>query len=356
MTGRGIDQVLPRPGAPELRERVVRDAREYVALAERTSGDIPRPVDIAWPWGAALDAIDEAAPDARVINVETSTARGGTFAPGKAVHYRMSPGNIECLAACRPDTCVLANNHVLDFGVTGLTDTLRALSDAGMRAAGAGQRLAEAREPAAVPVRTGGRLLVFAGGTGSSGIPASWAATDDRPGVHRLPDLGERTAVEIVEYVQSVRRPGDIVVYSLHWGPNWGYEVSEEESAFAHRLVDGGVDLVHGHSSHHPRPIEIYRERLILYGCGDLINDYEGISGYEEYRDDLRLLYFISVDEGTGAFAGLRMVPMRAARMRLRPASGADAEWLCSVLDAIGRPFGTRVDLDAGGALVANWR
>ena len=46
---------------------------------------------------------------------------------------------------------------------------------------------------------------------------------------------------------------------------------------FAHRLIDAGVDVVHGHSSHHPRPIEVYRGKLILYGCGDTIDDYEGI-------------------------------------------------------------------------------
>ena len=39
----------------------------------------------------------------------------------------------------------------------------------------------------------------------------------------------------------------------------------------------GGIDVVHGHSSHHPRPIEVYQRRLILYGCGDFIDDYEGI-------------------------------------------------------------------------------
>jgi poly-gamma-glutamate capsule biosynthesis protein CapA/YwtB (metallophosphatase superfamily) len=96
----------------------------------------------------------------------------------------------------------------------------------------------------------------------------------------RLPrDLSETTADEVVERLREVKRLGDVVVASIHWGSNWGYDVPAEHVGSARRLVDGGVDIVHGHSSHHPRPIEIYRGRLILYGCGDFIDDYEGISG-----------------------------------------------------------------------------
>ena len=120
MTGRGVDQVLPYPGDPELRERYAADARAYVGLAERAHGRIPRPAGFAWPWGDALRVLEDAAPDVRVINLETSITRSRDFAPGKAVHYRMSPGNVPCLAAVRPDACALANNHVLDFGRRGL--------------------------------------------------------------------------------------------------------------------------------------------------------------------------------------------------------------------------------------------
>ena len=104
---------------------------------------------------------------------------------------------------------------------------------------------------------------------------------------------------------------------SIHWGSNWGYGVHEDQVRFAHRLIDGGVDVIHGHSSHHPRPVEVYRGKLVLYGCGGCIDDYEGISGYERFRDDLRLLYFASVAPDTGSLTALRMVPMQARKMRL---------------------------------------
>jgi poly-gamma-glutamate capsule biosynthesis protein CapA/YwtB (metallophosphatase superfamily) len=111
------------------------------------------------------------------------------------------------------------------------------------------------------------------------------------------------------------------------------------------------VDLVHGHSSHHPRLIEVYRGRLILYGCGDLIDDYEGISGHEEYRDDLRLLYFATVRPDTGQLVGLRMAPMQARRMRLHHAATEDAEHVRRTLNEVCHRFGTRLTRARDGML-----
>jgi poly-gamma-glutamate capsule biosynthesis protein CapA/YwtB (metallophosphatase superfamily) len=345
MLGRGVDQILPWPGDPTLREAYLKDARAYVELAEA----VPLPVDFSWPWGESLRVLDEAAPHVRVVNLETSVTRSDEFAPGKGVHYRMNPANLPCLAGARPDVCVLANNHVLDFGRRGLEETLDALADAALRVAGAGRDIAAARRPAVVPVGGGARVLVFGLGVASSGIPANWAATEKRSGVDFVPEVSDAVADDFVTRLRQ-KRPGDVAVASIHWGSNWGYRVPREQVRFAHRLIEGGFDVVHGHSSHHPRPIEVYRGKLVLYGCGDFIDDYEGITGHEEFRDDLRLLYFVTVDRDTGTLTGLRMVPMQARRMRLQAASRADTEWLRDLLDSL--CAGAHIDLGSDGALV----
>ncbi|PAZ10688.1 hypothetical protein CLM62_39670 [Streptomyces sp. SA15] len=349
MLGRGVDQILARPGDPALREDYVTDALSYVRLAESVNGPIPAPVDPSWPWGEALRVLEAAAPDVRVVNLETSVTRSDAFAPGKAVHYRMHPANLPALTVARPDVCVLANNHVLDFGRAGLEETLDALRHAGLRVAGAGRNADEAHAPAAVPVRTGGRVLVFALGARSSGIPSGWAATADLPGVAYVPELSLTAADAVVRQVREVKRAGDIAVVSVHWGSNWGYLVPRDQRRFAHALVDGGVDLVHGHSSHHPRPVEVYRNRLILHGCGDFIDDYEGIGGYEEYRDDLRIVYLVTVAADTGGLTGLRMVPLRARRMRLESAPPEDAAWLHATVDRVS--VGVRLTLEPDGTI-----
>ena len=350
MLGRGIDQILPRPGNPALRESHVRDARTYVDLAEARNGPIPRPADPGWPWGDALPLLDAARPDVRVVNLETSVTRSADFAPGKPVHYRMSPANVAALTVARPDVTVLANNHVLDFGRRGLTETLDVLAGAGLRVAGAGRDAEQAWQPAAVPLGDT-RVLVWSFAAPSSGVPAGWAAAPDRPGVAYLPDLSDDAAGAVTRRVRRVKRPGDVVVASVHWGSNWGYEVAADQIRFAHALVDAGVDVVHGHSSHHPRPVEVYHGRLILYGCGDLVNDYEGISGYRAYRDDLRLLYLVSFAARTGELAAMRMIVLRANRMRLERATGRDARWLGDVLDSVSRQRGARITTGSDGTL-----
>jgi poly-gamma-glutamate synthesis protein (capsule biosynthesis protein) len=112
------------------------------------------------------------------------------------------------------------------------------------------------------------------------------------------------------------------------------------------------VDVIHGHSSHHPRGIELYQGRLILYGCGDFLNDYEGIHGYEAFRGDLTLMYLASVAPVSGRLLALRMVPMQLRRLQLHRASDRDSEWLCNVMDREGRHLGTRARMDADGTLV----
>ncbi|MFJ8015780.1 CapA family protein [Streptomyces sp. NPDC096339] len=356
MLGRGVDQILPHPGDPALAEAYVHDARSYVELAEASNGPIPRPVAFSWPWGDALPTIDRAAPDAVVLNLETSVTLSDDFAPGKGVHYRMHPANLPCLAAARPDVCVLANNHVLDFGRRGLAETLDVLAGAGFAVAGAGADAEAARRAAAVPLRGGGRVLVRSFGMPSSGIPPGWAASADRSGVDYVAEASEEAAASVAARIRREKRPGDVVVASVHWGSNWGYAVPRDQVRFAHALVDGGADVVHGHSSHHPRPLELYRGRLIAYGCGDLINDYEGITGHEQYRDDLRLLYFPSIDPDGGALRALRIAPFRARRMRLREPPPEDFRWLRDLLGRISRGFAGPLALDTDGTLTATAR
>lgn len=351
MTGRGVDQILPTPSGPRLHEQHVKDAWDYVALAEAANGPIPAPVDPGWPWGDALGILDEAAPDVRIINLETSVTVSNVYARGKGIHYRMHPANTGCLTAARIDACALANNHVLDFGTTGLIETLAVLASAGLRTAGAGRNAGEAWLPAVIPTMHG-RVLLWSVGMESSGVAPGNAAGPDRPGLAFLAGPSDAAADLVLGRVQVARQAGDLAVVSVHWGSNWGYEVSDAQVRFAHRLVEGGVDVVHGHSSHHPRPLEIYRGRPVLYGCGDLVNDYEGIRGYEQFRDDLRLLYFLAFDARTHELSGLRMVPLQARRLRLQPAGGSDAYWLREVLNDAGRRFGTQLEAGADGSII----
>jgi poly-gamma-glutamate capsule biosynthesis protein CapA/YwtB (metallophosphatase superfamily) len=101
--------------------------------------------------------------------------------------------------------------------------------------------------------------------------------------------------------------------------------------------------------------IEVYRDRLILYGCGDFLTDYEGIRGYEAFRDDLGLMYFARVQPATGKLLSLDMTPTQIHRMRLRRANAVDTSWLETVLNREGQRLGTRVEYNVDRAFTLGW-
>jgi len=202
MLGRGIDQILPHPGDPRLYEPAVASATTYVELAERAHGPILRSVDFAYVWGEALEALRDAAPDLRIINLETSITRSAD-AVAKGINYKMDPDNAACLSAAGIDACVLANNHVLDWGRTGLLETLATLERLGVKSAGAGRDAAAAEAPAVLPVPGRGRVLVFAFGPNTN-APAQRISTvpaqePERQVEAPLPNEARQVAVRFIQ-------------------------------------------------------------------------------------------------------------------------------------------------------------
>jgi poly-gamma-glutamate synthesis protein (capsule biosynthesis protein) len=355
MTGRGVDQILPYPCDPRLYEQGVRSALDYVRLAENANGAIRKPVDFPYIWGAALQELERERPDARIVNLETSVTHSEAFVP-KGINYRMSPENAGCLLAGGIDCCALANNHVLDWGQGGLLETLSVLKQLKIRTVGAGRNFDQAWEPAILNLPEKGRLLVLSCASVTSGVPFSWAATSESPGVALAPDFDEKSVALIVDRIERVRRQNDIVILSLHWGPNWGYDVPEIYRWFAHELIDkADISVLHGHSSHHPKGIEVYRNRLILYGCGDFLNDYEGICGYEEFRGDIAVMYFVEIEQRSGDLVRLEMTPLCIRRLQLTRPTHRDVEWLRKTLDRESEIFNARVEMKGDGKLELAW-
>jgi poly-gamma-glutamate synthesis protein (capsule biosynthesis protein) len=349
MLGRGIDQIQRSSCPPGLHEEWVRSARAYVTLAERASGPIPTGVDPAYVWGDALAWLQARAPSARIVNLETALTLSETWEP-KGINYRAHPANVSVLHAAGIDCVSLANNHVLDWGEEGLFETLDTLAAGGIPCCGAGRDLRQACRPRALDLGSGNRMLVLGLGTPDAGIPPSWRASEDRPGVWLLSDAGSRSLREVRTAVERERRPGDLVLASLHWGGNWGYPVSAAYRRLARSLIDeAGIHVIHGHSSHHPRGLEVHDGHLILHGCGDFINDYEGIGGREEFRGDLVVAYLPTLDRGSGRLVDLEMAPFRLRRFRLETAGAQDLAHVHTTLDReVRRLGGSGVDREAG--------
>jgi poly-gamma-glutamate synthesis protein (capsule biosynthesis protein) len=356
MTGRGIDQILLHPGDPAIHEGYMKDARGYVEIAEKVNGPMPHSVAPSYIWGNALSELERVDPDLRMINLETSVTKSDDYWKGKGINYRMHPENIDCITAAKIDICSIANNHVLDWGYSGLKETLETLREARIEAVGAGLDLSEAESPVVKEIGEKGRVIVFGLGSPTSGVPLNWAASEKRPGIHLLKDFSDDAIRRIGERVKELKKERDIVIVSVHWGSNWGYQIPREEIDFAHRLIDvAAIDIIHGHSSHHVKGIEVYQDRPILYGCGDFLNDYEGIGGYEYYRSNLGLMYFPSMDPSSGKLVELQMAPTQIKYFKVNRASRDDALWLAQTLNREGKKLGTRAKLDENNRLTLLW-
>ena len=354
MTGRGIDQALSHPVNPILYESYVRDARKYVALAEKANGPIPRPLSVDYIWGDALPELERAEVDLRIANLETAITSAQTPWPEKAIHYRMHPRNIGCLTSAKISACALANNHVLDWEYDGLSETLKTLDAAGIAHAGAGNDAEEAMQPGFGHRRQWPSVVILVW-IENQRDPGRLEGHEHSPGVKVLDDFSEATAARVADQMRAFQQPGDLIIVSIHWGSNWGYEIPRDQTMFAHCLIEEAIAIVYGHSSHHVKAIEVSKGRLILYGCGDFLTDYEGISGYEMFRGDLALMYLIEIDSHNGELITARLAPMRMRQFRLEHASAADAQWLCKFLSEPASPFSTRARLEKDNSFTLKW-
>ena len=187
-----------------------------------------------------------------------------------------------------------------------------------------------------------GRVIVLALGSPSSGIPKEWAATESAPGVFLLDETQAAAVTKVRHLVQMYRQPGTVIVASIHWGGNWGYAVPSAQQRFAHSLISSaGVDVVFGHSSHHFKGLEVFRQKPIIYGAGDLLTDYEGIDSHRTYRGELGFMYFLTMDPVTSELRQLELVPTEVKRFQLTRPESEDVDWMVAVLNREGRAFNT---------------
>jgi poly-gamma-glutamate capsule biosynthesis protein CapA/YwtB (metallophosphatase superfamily) len=364
MIGRAVDAILPYHVDGRLRESFVKHAQTYVDLAIKRNGPLPHDELVArgfrYIWGDLLD--DLKGVDCLVMNLETSLTTSDDWAPFKGIHYRSHPLNVEALKSTEVQLVTLANNHVLDFGSKGLIETFNTLEKANILYAGAGRNLNEAMTPIIInnPHGIKTNVIVTALGFPSAGVPESWKAQIDQCGLYVAHEPDGKLAQAIMNQIKAKNeRYGNrrqIKVVSLHWGPNWGFDIPTSWRSFAHNLIDFGADIVVGHSSHHVKGVEVYKNKMIAYGMGDFLNDYEGIvgQGYEDFRDDLCLLYIPKVDCNSGELIDLELIPGKIKNLKVQRATEtSDIEWLVQTIREQGVTLGTSCDkiMDQSGRI-----
>jgi len=230
----------------------------------------------------------------------------------------------------------LANNHTLDFELQGLLDTIVHLDAASIAHAGAGQNLAAARRPAIVEA-AGVRVGMVAFTDNEPG----WAAGSNQPGTNYIEIRPNPPTLQVVaQAVAGARAQGaQIVILSLHWGPNMRLRPPQHFRQFARAALERGVDLVYGHSAHIFQGVEAAQGKPILYDTGDFLDDYVVDP---VLRNDQSLIFFAAVD--AQGVRELRLVPVRLEYAAVNRASGADLEAICTRMRNLSAELGTTVE------------
>lgn len=289
----------------------------------------------AYPWGDILPAVRSA--DCFLINLECAlTDHTERWSDGgyKPFYFRANPCVVETLQVAGVDFASLANNHAADFGMTGLLDTVCHLDEAGIAHAGAGVDLAAAQMPAfltADNLRIG--IVAFAD------HPAVWAAGSTSPGINYTPvSLASDHFGAIEHALAMARQQADLVILSIHWGPNMRVRPTSAFYAFAHRVIEAGADVFWGHSAHIVQGVEVWHGKPILYDTGDFVDDY---AVDPELRNDLSGLFLLRARPP--AIARIDVIPVAIDRCQVNRARGAERDWFVERFTTLCAERGTAV-------------
>ena len=288
----------------------------------------------AYPWGDMIDELRTN--DLNLVNLETTLTKSNKQVI-KVFNFKADPNKVKTLKEGNIGAVNLANNHILDFSSEGLKETIDVLDKAHIQHVGAGPNAAAAKEPAIIEIK-GSKIGII----GYTDNEPTWKAGAHKAGTNYIL-VGQIDQVKTD--IKNLRDKVDLLILSIHWGPNMREEPNRRFVDFAHELINAGVDIIHGHSAHVIQGIEIYKNKVILYDTGDFVDDY--MVG-PELRNDYTFLFRIVAQKSK--IKELSLVPALIKNMQVNHAPTVDREIMEERIKNLSRQFGTKFEM-SGNAL-----
>lgn len=306
-----------------------------VMLGRLVNEKISQVRDYAYPWGNMLEYLKKT--NLNIINLETTLTTSQNPVP-KVFNFKADPDKVQSLLEGSIDIVSLANNHSKDFGDDGLLETISVLDRAGIKHVGAGINGDYARK-AVITTVNGLRIGIL----GYTDNEPGWIAGPTSPGTNYI-EVGDIARIQ--EDIQSLKGKVDIIIATLHWGPNKRERPSQEFIDFAHQMVDAGVDIIHGHSAHIFQGIEVYNRGLILYDTGDFVDDY---AIYSDIRNDLSFFFIVEIQNKQIRL--VKLIPVVIKNMQVNKAQKKDAQQAIDRMKDVCKQFNTETEIGIDGEL-----
>lgn len=283
-----------------------------------------------YPWGNVLELLQQT--DINIVNLEAALTNSNKKVD-KVFNFKASPDKVKTLVEAKISAVSLANNHILDFDTEGLLETVSSLTNAGIQYTGAGLNSEEAARPAIIHcknIRLG--LLSF------TDNERRWKAGPECRGTNYIDISDSKDKKRALIAVQQLRKDVELLVVSLHWGPNMQEEPPALFVDFAHQLIKEGADIIHGHSAHIFQAIEVYQNKLVLYDTGDFIDDY---MVNKVLRNDLSFFYLIEINNHK--MERLKLIPVLISNNQVNRALDNEYKWCIQRIQQLSAKFATTV-------------
>jgi len=296
----------------------------------RTVNEVITLKGYTYPWGNMIPVLKST--NINLVNLETTLTHHTKPVP-KVFNFRADPDKVQCLKEARIDVVNIANNHILDFGPEGLLETLKILRKAGITYVGAGQNDKEASSPVILS-----KNGINVGILGFTDNEPDWKAGAYKPGTNYI-HVGDLETIK--KAVSALRSHVDLIILSIHWGPNMRERPTADFINFAHGIINCGVDILHGHSAHVPQGIEIYKKKLILYDTGDFVDDY---AIDQHLRNDQSCFFIVTIDKM--GIIQVKLIPTIIENMQVNRAEGEQYTTIIDHIKKLSAPYGTIIDAD----------
>lgn len=247
----------PKPKPPVRRNITIAIAGD-VHFTERTAALLNDPEQGLQPIAPALSAAD-----LTMVNLESAITTGGVPEP-KSFHFRAPATALTALKAAGVDVVSLANNHAVDYGSDGLTDTLAAADNGAIPLVGIGRDATRAYAPHYFTIN-GHRIAVLAASQVPDETLANWTATADSPGI------ASANAPELVAAVRTAARRAEAVIVYVHWGAEGSSCPLPEQQQLAQTLADAGATAVVGTHAHLMQGDGWLGSTYVAYGLGNYV-------------------------------------------------------------------------------------
>ncbi len=201
--------------------------------------------------------------DFTAVNLETSVTGRGKPQP-KTYHFRAPTSAFTALRDGGVDLVTMANNHVLDYGQTGLADTIAAAKAARFPYVGIGVNAAAAWAPYLTTIN--GTKIAIIGVSQVAELASSWVATSRRPGEANAINLGRTLAA-----VRSARRLAKVVIVFMHWGTEGEACPDPNQLSLAPKLAAAGASIIIGAHAHMLQGSGWLGHTFVAYGMGNFL-------------------------------------------------------------------------------------